>query len=110
MVELSNIQKSKNKEVIITVRTTKENKEWMDKNNISPSLFFDEAIIDLKEKMKKNVHREICVICGEPSKKIELGLGIETYSFCNEKCMKIYMANHPKGKGLEVNGTRVYVK
>jgi len=110
MVELSNIQKSKNKEVVITVRTTKENKEWMDKNNISPSLFFDVAIIDLKEKMKKNVHRKICVICGEPSKRIELGLGMETYSFCNEKCMKIYNANHPNGKGLEVNGTRVYVK
>jgi len=110
MVELSNIQKSKNKEVIITVRTTKENKEWMDKNNISPSLFFDEAIIDLKDKMKKNVHREICVVCGDPTKKIELGLGMETYSFCSEKCMEIYTKKHDTKKGLEVKGTRVYVK
>ena len=110
MVELSNIQKSKNKEVVITVRTTKENKEWMDKNNISPSLFFDEAIVDLKKKMKKNVRREVCVVCGEPSKKIELGLGVETYSFCSEKCMKIYNTKNPNGKGLEVSGTRVYVK
>jgi len=46
MVELSNIQKPENKDVVLTVRTTKENKEWMDNNNISPSLFFDEAIIE----------------------------------------------------------------
>ena len=110
MVELSKIQKSENKDVVLTVRTTKENKEWMDKNNISPSLFFDEAIIDLKEKMKGNIHREDCVVCGKPTKEVKLGIGLETFSFCCPKCMKTYVANHPKGEGLEVRGTRVYVK
>lgn len=110
MVEFSKIQKSEPKEVVITVRTTKENKEWMDKNNISPSLFFDEAIVDLKNKMKKNVHREECFICGEPTKEMKLGLGMETYSFCSEKCMKIYTTKHEPTKGFEVKGTRVYVK
>jgi hypothetical protein len=110
MIELSKIQKPENKDVVITVRTTKENKEWMDKNNISPSLFFDEAIIDLKEKMKKNVHRGECVVCGELTKELKIGLGMETFSFCKEKCMKIYMKNHPKGEGLEVTATRLYVK
>ncbi len=53
MVELSKIQKPEPKDVILTVRTTKENKDWMDKNNISPSLFFDEAIIDLEKENEK---------------------------------------------------------
>jgi len=109
VVELSKIQKSKNKEVIITVRTTKEDKEWLDKHNISPSLFFDEAIFDLKERMKKNVHRKVCVVCGKPSQLLNLGLGMETFSFCSQKCMNIYVVNHPNGGGLEVKGNRIYV-
>ena len=110
MVELSKIQKPENKEVVITVRTTKENKRWMDNNNISPSLFFDEAIMDLKNKMKGNVHRDKCAVCGNPTKEINIGMGLDTFSFCCPKCMKIYMANHPKGEGLEVTATRLYVK
>ena len=110
MVEFSKIQKSEPKDVIITVRTTKENKEWMDKNNISPSLFFDEAIIDLKKKIRGNIHREDCVVCGKSTKEINLGMGLDTFSFCCPKCMKIYMKNHPKGEGLEVTATRIYVK
>ena len=110
MVEISKIQKSEPKDVVVTVRTTKENKEWMDKNTISPSLFFDEAIIDLKKKMKKNVHRKKCFICGESTKEMDLGLGMETFSFCSEKCMKIYTKKHDAEKGLEIKGTRVYVK
>ena len=82
----------------------------MDKNNISPSLFFDEAIIDLKERMRKNVQRENCVICGDPTKELSIGLGMGTFSFCSEKCMKIYTNKDKGGKGLEVKGTRVYVK
>ena len=110
MVELSKIQKPENKDVVLTVRTTKENKEWMDENNISPSLFFDEAIVDLKKKMKGNIHREDCVVCGKPTKKVKLGIGMETFSFCSQKCMTIYVAKHPGGDGLEVKGTRIYVK
>ena len=110
MVEISKIQKPENKDVILTVRTTKENKEWMDRNNISPSLFFDEAIIDLKKKMKKNIHREDCVVCGNPTREVKLGIGMETFSFCSPKCMNTYVKTHPSGQGLEVKGTRVYVK
>ena len=110
MVELSKIQKPENKDIVISVRTTKENKEWMDKHNISPSLFFDEAIIDLKKKLKNNVYRKECVVCGNPSKEVDVGKGTSTFSFCCRKCMKTYIANHPGGEGLEVKGTRVYVK
>jgi hypothetical protein len=110
MVELSKIQKPEPKDVILTVRTTKENKGWMDKNNISPSLFFDEAIVDLKKKMKKNIHRNECAVCGNPTKEINIGMGLDTFSFCCPKCMKTYMTNHPKGEGLEVTATRLYVK
>ena len=82
----------------------------MDKNNISPSLFFDEAIIDLKAKMKGNINRKNCVVCGKPTKEIKMGIGMETFSFCCQKCIKTYVANDPKGEGLEVRGTRIYVK
>jgi hypothetical protein len=110
MVELAKIQKPENKDVILTVRTTQENKKWMDDNNISPSLFFDEAIKDLKEKLKKNVHRKECVICGKPTKEVRLGKGVETFSFCSPHCMKVYVKRDVQGEGLEVKGTRVYVK
>ena len=110
MVELSKIQKTNNKDVVLTVRTTKENKEWMDQNNISPSLFFDEAIIELKQKMKNNIHRKKCVVCRNPTKEIEISKGLDTFSFCSKKCMEIYVANHPKGEGIEVTDTRLYVK
>jgi len=109
-MELSKIQRPKNKDIIITVRTTKENKEWIDKNNISPSLLFYEAIVDLKQKIKGNVHRKNCVVCNKPTKEVKLGIGMETFSFCSPKCMKNYIANHPDGKSLEVKGTRIYVK
>ncbi len=110
MVELANIQKPEPKDVILTVRTTKENKKWMDKNNISPSLFFDEAIIDLKRKMKKNVNREECVVCGKPSQKITLGPVLDTTSFCCKRCFRAYTEQNPQAKFLEVKGSRVYVK
>ena len=110
MVELSNIQKSASKDIVLTVRTTKENKEWMESNNISPSLFFDEAIIDLKKKMRDRVHRDNCVMCKNPTKEVKLGIGMETFSFCSARCMKAYVTTHPSGNGLEVKGTRIYVK
>ena len=110
MVELTDIQKPASKDIVLTVRTTKENKEWMEANNISPSLFFDEAIIDLKKKMKGRVHREDCVVCKKPTKEVKLGIGMETFSFCSQRCMNAYVAKNPGGKGLEVKGTRIYVK
>jgi hypothetical protein len=110
-MELSNIQKSeKIKDIVLTVRTTKENKEWMDKNEISPSLLFDEAIKEIKFKLRKNVRREKCVICEKPSQMLNMGLGMESSSFCSKKCKKIYLLKNPTGKNLEVKGTQIYVK
>ncbi|MBT7238288.1 hypothetical protein HN865_05575 [Candidatus Woesearchaeota archaeon] len=110
-MELSDLQKSvENKNVVLTVRTTEENKKWMDKNDISPSLLFDEAIKEIKQKLIQNVKRKNCVICKETSKTMNMGLGMESSSFCSKKCMKIYLSKNPEGKNLEVFGTRIYVK
>jgi predicted nucleic acid-binding Zn ribbon protein len=111
MVELAKIQKPETiKDIVLTVRTTKQDKEWLDKNNISPSLLFEEAIKDIKEKLKKNVNRKNCVVCGEPSKLLKIGLGMETSSFCSEKCMKIYTSKEENKNNLDVKGMRVFVK
>ena len=109
-MELADIKKGERKDVILTVRTTKENSKWMKDNNISPTLMFNEAIRDLKKSMKMNVHRTKCVVCGKPSKELKLGLGMETYSFCSDKCMEIYTSKEDSKHNLEVEGTRVYVK
>ena len=42
-MEIKEIQK-KNKDVVITVRTTKEKSEFMKDKNISPSLVFNKAL------------------------------------------------------------------
>ncbi|MAG07379.1 hypothetical protein CMI46_01020 [Candidatus Pacearchaeota archaeon] len=102
--------KEHRKEVILSVRTTKNHSEWMKKNEISPTLLFNEALTELKEKIQKNVKRDECVVCKKPSKRIDMGLGMETFSFCDQNCMDIYTAKDPKGDTLEVKGTRIYVK
>jgi hypothetical protein len=106
-MELSNIQKAiETKEVVLTVRTTQKNKDWMDKKRISPSLLFDEAIKELKQ----NVRRKICVICKKPSVELWMGNGIETTSFCSKKCMEKYLLKDPSGEHLEIEGSRIYVE
>ena len=105
------IEPLERKEVFLTVRTTKENKEWMDKNNVSPSLLFDEAVKDIKEKIRSNIKRKKCVVCGKNSREIRIGLGIETFSFCSKKCMAQYNDKiDPLGNNIEVKGTKLYVK
>ena len=106
-MELSKIQKPiETKDVVLTVRTTPEIKEWIDRKNISPSLLFEEAVKELRQ----NVRRKVCVICKNSSKVIGMGLGMETTSFCSKKCMDKYLEKDPHGKNLEVQGTRIYVK
>ena len=106
-MELSKIQKpTETKDVVLTVRTTPEIKEWIDRKNISPSLLFEEAVKELRQ----NVRRKVCVICNNPSKEISMGLGMETTSFCSKKCMGIYLSKNPSGKNLEVFGTKIYVR
>ena len=53
-MEISDVQRVETKEVVLTVRTTKQNAEWMRKNNISPSLLFDKAILELQQKMAED--------------------------------------------------------
>jgi hypothetical protein len=49
-MELEEVQNNHKKEVIMTIRTTKENSKWMKEHNVSPSLLFDKALEELKEK------------------------------------------------------------
>ena len=51
-MEIQKIQKKDNRDVVITVRVTKEDSEWMKEKNISPTLLFNEAVKELKEKFK----------------------------------------------------------
>jgi len=52
-VELSEVQNNKRKEVIMTIRTTRENSVWMKVNKVSPSILFDKALEELKQKVEK---------------------------------------------------------
>ena len=52
-MELKEVQNNKRKEVIMTIRTTKENSKWMVENKVSPSLLFDKALEELKQKVEK---------------------------------------------------------
>lgn len=55
-MKLKEVQNQEVKDVVVTVRTTKKNSEWMKKNNISPSLLFDKAIEEL-QKNNKNLKK-----------------------------------------------------
>jgi len=48
-MEIENIQR-KAKTTVISVRTTLDNSKWLAKNNLSPTLLFNEAIKELREK------------------------------------------------------------
>jgi hypothetical protein len=48
MVDVKEVQKSEVKDVIMTVRTTKEGKAFMQKHKISPSKLFDKALNELR--------------------------------------------------------------
>ena len=50
-MKLEDVQTDNRKEVVITIRTTKQNSEWMKRNKISPSLLFDKSIIELQQKI-----------------------------------------------------------
>lgn len=55
-MELEEVQNNKRKDVIMTIRTTRENSKWMKENHISPSLLFDKALEELKERVEKEKH------------------------------------------------------
>lgn len=53
-MELNEVQKDKreNKTTNITVRTTRSLSKWMRDNNVSPTLVFNKAILELKNTNK----------------------------------------------------------
>jgi len=52
MVKLEEVQNNKKKDIIMTIRTTKEDSQWMKEHKISPSLLFEKALEELKEKVR----------------------------------------------------------
>lgn len=45
-------KKEQPKKVRLNLKTTKEISEWMEKENISPQLIFDNAVEELRQKKK----------------------------------------------------------
>ena len=52
-MKLEEVQNNNKKDVIMTIRTTRENSKWMKERGVSPSLLFDKALEELKEKVEK---------------------------------------------------------
>lgn len=57
-MRLTDVQRNDLKDVVLTVRTTKENANWLKKNNVSPSLLFDEAMKELMEQVENQKETE----------------------------------------------------
>jgi len=53
-MKLEEVQRNDLKDIVITIRTTKENSEWMKRNSISPSLLFNKAIEELQRKIAED--------------------------------------------------------
>ena len=55
-MELKDIQKNDKehlKNVVISVRTTKANSEWMKENKVSPTILFNKALEEIMESTKE---------------------------------------------------------
>ena len=52
-MKLEEVQNNNKKDVIMTIRTTRENSKWMKEHGVSPSLLFDKALEELKERVEK---------------------------------------------------------
>lgn len=53
-MELKEVKKER-KDVTMTIRTSKAKDDWIKKHKISPALLFDKALIELMEKIEKEV-------------------------------------------------------
>ena len=53
-MKIEEVQRDNRKEVVMTIRTTKQNSEWMKKNKISPSLFFEKALLEFQQKLAED--------------------------------------------------------
>lgn len=57
-MRLTDVQRNDLKDVVVTVRTTQENFNWLKKNKISPSLLFDESIKELRQEVENQKETE----------------------------------------------------
>ena len=48
-MEIQDLQKKELKSVIITVRTTQENSEWLKEKKVSPTMLFNKAVEELRK-------------------------------------------------------------
>ena len=48
-MKLEDVQKRNNKDIVITIRTTKQNLDFIKANNISPARLFHKAIEELQK-------------------------------------------------------------
>lgn len=58
-MKLEDVQSRDNKDVVITVRTTKHSSEWMKRNNVSPTLLFNKALEELQVKLGEDGFKEL---------------------------------------------------
>ena len=57
-MRLTDVQRNDLKDSVITVRTTKDNANWLRKNKVSPSLLFDHAVKELMDEVVKQEEAE----------------------------------------------------
>ncbi len=58
-MRLEEVQSKDNKEIIMTVRTTKHDSEWMKNNDVSPTLLFNKALEELQMKIGESGFKEL---------------------------------------------------
>ena len=58
-MKLEDVQVKDNKEIIISVRTTKHSSDWMKRNNVSPTLLFNKALEELQMKIGEDGLKEL---------------------------------------------------
>lgn len=51
-MKIQNITHKPKKDVIISVRITKDTHKWLKKKNINPQALFNEAVVELQGEMK----------------------------------------------------------
>jgi len=58
-MRLEDVQAKEIKDIIISIRTTKHQSDWMKRNNVSPSLLFNKALEELQMKIGEDGFKEL---------------------------------------------------
>lgn len=58
-MKLEDVQSKDNKDIVITVRTTKVNSDWMKVNHVSPTLLFNKALEELQMKLGEDGFKQL---------------------------------------------------